>query len=454
MAKTKKSYFCQSCGYESAKWLGKCPACNEWNTFVEEVVQAQKGNSWTSSIQKNPKPVDITQVQQHDISRIKVPGIELNRVLGGGIVPGSLVLIGGEPGIGKSTLLLQLAVRLAKTKTLYISGEESEQQIKLRAERLGNLVPETCFILSETNTENIFKQIEELQPQVVILDSIQTIQTAHIDSPPGSVSQIRECAGQFLRFAKESNIPTILVGHITKDGTLAGPKLLEHMVDVVLQFEGERQYNYRLLRSLKNRFGSTAELGIYQMQSNGLKEVNNPGEILLSQREDPISGIAVTVSIEGARPLLIEAQGLVSAPTFGTPQRSVTGFDLRRLNMLLAVIEKRSGIKVNQQDVFVNIAGGIKIEDTGNDLGIVMAIVSSYIDKAIPLKYCFAGEVGLTGEIRAISRIEQRIAEADKLGFDTIFISKYNTKGLKLDSYGIKVQAFSQIDEVFKYIFS
>lgn len=460
MAKIKSSYFCQSCGYQSAKWLGKCPSCASWNSFVEEVIEKPTSNvpDWrpsnSTTLKKAAKPIVIEDIKAAEMPRLITPDEEFNRVLGGGIVPGSLTLIGGEPGIGKSTLMLQLALQVKGLKTLYVSGEESDQQIKLRAERMkqasgGN----QCYILTETSTQNIFKQIEELEPQLVIIDSIQTLHSAHIESTPGSVSQIKECTAELLRFAKESNTPVILIGHITKDGAIAGPKVLEHMVDTVLQFEGDQHYAYRMVRSVKNRFGSTAELGIYEMNSNGLRQVSNPSEILLSHRDEPISGIAVSVMLEGVRPLLVETQALVSTAAYGTPQRSATGFDLRRLNMLLAVIEKRCGFRLSLKDVFLNIAGGIRIEDPAIDLGVICAILSSYNDLPIHYKTCFAAEVGLTGEIRAVNRIEQRISEAEKLGFDELFISKYNVKGLNTAKLGIKIHAVTRLEEVFERIF-
>lgn len=460
MAKIKSSYFCQSCGYQSAKWLGKCPSCASWNSFVEEIIEKPSANvpdwrpSTSTTLKKAAKPIVIEEITAAEMPRISTPDKEFNRVVGGGIVPGSLTLIGGEPGIGKSTLLLQLALQTKGLKTLYISGEESDQQIKLRAERMKQAVGgNQCYILTETATQNIFKQIEELEPQLVIVDSIQTLHSAHIESTPGSVSQIKECTAELLRFAKESNTPVILIGHITKDGAIAGPKVLEHMVDTVLQFEGDQHYAYRMVRSIKNRFGSTSELGIYEMTSNGLREVSNPSEILLSQRDEPLSGIAVSVTLEGLRPLLVETQALVSTAAYGTPQRSATGFDLRRLNMLLAVIEKRCGFRLSLKDVFLNIAGGIRIEDPAIDLGVVCAILSSYNDLPINFKTCFAAEVGLTGEIRAVNRIEQRISEAEKLGFNEIFISKYNTKGLNTTKLAIKIHPVTKLEEVFERIF-
>ena len=458
MAKIKTSYFCQNCGAQSAKWIGKCPACGEWNTYVEEVVQreevtpttAWKVGSSTAQVSNKPKPIaDISYQEQQ---RIVTQDQELNRVLGGGIVPGSMVLIGGEPGIGKSTLMLQIALSLKRHRVLYISGEESEQQIKMRAERLGVHHP-NCFILTETGTQNIFKQIEQLQPELLIVDSIQTLHSAFIESGAGSISQVRECTAELLKFAKESGTPVFLIGHITKEGNLAGPKILEHMVDTVLQFEGDRHMTYRILRTTKNRFGSTSELGIYEMHSSGLREVNNPSEILLSQREENFSGITIGATLEGNRPLLIEVQSLVSPATYGTPQRSSTGFDAKRLNMLLAVLEKRSGFKLGSQDVFLNIAGGLKIEDPAIDLAVCASILSSFEDVAIPGTTCFAAEVGLSGEIRAVNRIDQRISEAEKLGFKEIYISKFNMKGTDVKRYGISIHAVSKLEEVLSGLF-
>ncbi|MDP2386934.1 MAG: DNA repair protein RadA [Bacteroidota bacterium] len=460
MSKTKTTFFCQNCGSQSAKWVGKCPSCNEWNTFVEEVIQKDTKNNRLQvfSGNKNGKGETNKSVLLQDIGtaeypRIAVPGKELTRVLGGGIVPGSLVLFGGEPGIGKSTLMLQLALRLKNLKVLYVSGEESEQQIKMRADRIG-VTTDNCFILQETNTQNIFQQITEIEPQLVIIDSIQTLHTSYVESSPGSVSQVRECAAEFLRFAKETNTPVFMIGHITKEGSLAGPKVLEHMVDTVLQFEGDRNHVYRLLRTTKNRFGSTNELGIYEMQGEGLKEVTNPSEILITNRDNPTSGVAIAASLEGNRPLLIETQALVSSAAYGTPQRSSTGFDLRRLSMLLAVLEKRCGFRLGIKDVFLNIAGGIKIEDPGVDLALVCAILSSNEDLAIPQNFCFAGEVGLTGEIRPVNRIEQRISEADKLGFSKIFISGYNLKGVERLKTKIEIVSVNKMEEVFSAIFA
>ena len=458
MAKTRSAYFCQSCGYESAKWLGKCPSCSQWNTFVEEIIE--KANAalpnWkagSSSAQRSNKPRTIHEIAYNDQSRLITPDKEFNRVLGGGIVAGSVVLIGGEPGIGKSTLMLQIALNLPGLKVLYISGEESDQQIKMRAERIDSASKADCYIRTEISTQNIFKQIEILQPDLVVIDSIQTLYSAHIESTPGSVSQVRECTAELLRFAKESGTPVFLIGHITKDGLIAGPKILEHMVDTVLQFEGDRHHVYRILRAVKNRFGSASELGIYEMQGSGLREVSNPSEILLSQRDEPLSGITISAMLEGLRPMLIETQALVSNSAYGTPQRSATGFDTRRMNMLLAVLEKRCGFMLSTKDVFLNIAGGLRVEDPAIDLAVVVAIISSHEDVPVGTKVCFAAEVGLSGEIRAVNRIEQRIAEAEKLGFLQIFISKYNIKGLDIGRYKIEIKTVAKVEEVFQALF-
>lgn len=457
MAKTKSAYFCQNCGYESAKWLGKCPSCNQWNTFVEEVIDKGIANipTWKSGTgtQRLNKPSKVEEIKTATEERLTTGDAELDRVLGGGLVAGSVILIGGEPGIGKSTLMLQLALNTSGRKILYISGEESEQQIKMRAERITTNPKSECYILTETSTQNIFKQIEQLAPEIVIVDSIQTLYSMHIDSTPGSVSQVRECTAELLRFAKETATPVFLIGHITKDGIIAGPKILEHMVDTVLQFEGDRHHIYRILRSIKNRFGAAAELGIYAMQSTGLREVSNPSEILLSQRDEELSGIAISATLEGARPMLIETQALVSIAAYGTPQRSATGFDTKRMNMLLAVLEKRCGFRLSAKDVFLNIAGGIKVEDPAIDLAIMAAIISSHEDISISSKICFAAEVGLSGEIRAVNRVEQRISEAEKLGFKQIFISNYNLKGLVIDKFKIKIITVSKIEEVFSSLF-
>jgi DNA repair protein RadA/Sms len=457
LAKTKSAYFCQSCGYESAKWLGRCPSCNEWNTFVEEITEkaGAKVPSWktTSGTQRLNKPTKVDEIRTVNEERILTGDQELDRVLGGGLVAGSVILIGGEPGIGKSTLMLQLALNISGKKVLYVSGEESEQQIKMRAERITPQPKANCYILTETSTQNIFKQIESLDPDIMIIDSIQTLHSAHIDSTPGSVSQVRECTAELLRFAKETDTPVFLIGHITKDGTIAGPKILEHMVDTVLQFEGDRHHVYRILRSIKNRFGAAAEMGIYAMHGNGLREVSNPSEILLLQREEDLSGIAISATLEGARPMLIETQALVSTAAYGTPQRSANGFDTKRMNMLLAVLEKRCGFKLSTRDVFLNIAGGIKVEDPAIDLAILVAIISSHEDIPISSKICFAAEVGLSGEIRAVNRIEQRISEAEKLGFEKIFISNYNLKGLVSTKYKIELAGVSKIEDVFSILF-
>jgi DNA repair protein RadA/Sms len=451
MAKLKTSFFCQNCGTQYSKWQGQCNACKEWNTIVEEVIQKEEKTSWkpTSEIKKAPKPLKIAEIDSSQEVRMDTLDGELNRVLGGGIVPGSLILLGGEPGIGKSTLLLQISLKLPY-KTLYVSGEESQKQIKMRAERITSK-DDNCFILTETKTQNIFRQIQEIEPEIVIIDSIQTLHTDYIESTAGSISQIRECTAELIKFAKETNIPVILIGHITKDGTIAGPKILEHMVDTVLQFEGDRNHVYRILRSLKNRFGSTAELGIYEMLGSGLREVSNPSEILLSHREEELSGTAIASTLEGMRPLMIEIQALVSTAVYGTPQRSTTGYNAKRLNMLLAVLEKRAGFRLGTKDVFLNVTGGISVDDPAIDLAVVAAILSSNEDIAVSKDVCFAGEVGLSGEIRPVNRVEQRIQEAEKLGFATIFISKYNKLSTKYP--GIKVVLVSKIEEVVEILF-
>jgi DNA repair protein RadA/Sms len=451
MAKIKTSFFCQNCGSQYAKWQGQCNACKEWNTIVEEVIQKEEKSSWksTSEVKKAPKPLKVTEIDSSEEVRMNTLDGELNRVLGGGIVPGSLILLGGEPGIGKSTLLLQISLKLPY-KTLYVSGEESQKQIKMRAERI---TPngDNCYILTETKTQNIFRQIQEIEPEIVIIDSIQTLHTDYIESTAGSISQIRECTAELIKFAKETNVPVILIGHITKDGTIAGPKILEHMVDTVLQFEGDRNHVYRILRSLKNRFGSTAELGIYEMQGSGLREVSNPSEILLSHRQEELSGTAIASTLEGMRPLMIEIQALVSTAVYGTPQRSTTGYNAKRLNMLLAVLEKRAGFRLGTKDVFLNVTGGISVDDPAIDLAVVASILSSNEDIAVGKDVCFAGEVGLSGEIRPVNRVEQRIQEAEKLGFATIFVSKYNKLSTKFP--GIKVILVSKIEEVVEHLF-
>lgn len=457
MAKSKTAFYCQNCGAQSPKWVGRCPSCNEWNTFVEEVIAASTESTlWkktTTKSARTAKPHLLNDITTGTEQRIVLPDKELNRVLGGGLVPGSLVLIGGEPGIGKSTLALQVALQLKDVPVLYVSGEESEQQIKMRADRL-QMKNQRFFILTETSLENIFKQISDVSPAVLVIDSIQTLFSSNVESSPGSVSQIRECTAELLRFAKESNVPVFLIGHITKDGVIAGPKILEHMVDTVLQFEGDRHHIYRILRAIKNRFGSTAELGIYEMQGSGLREVSNPSEVLIAQRDEAMSGTSIAATMEGVRPLMIETQALVSSAVYGTPQRSSTGFDLRRLSMLLAVLEKRCGFRLGAKDVFLNIAGGIRVEDPAIDLSVICSILSSSEDMAISPKVCLAAEVGLSGEIRPVARIEQRISEAEKLGFETIIVSKYNLKGVDLNRYKrITVKPVAKVEEVFSLLF-
>jgi DNA repair protein RadA/Sms len=458
MAKTKTLFFCNNCGHESPKWLGKCPSCGTWNSFAEEVVtKSDSGkNDWRaepSSRQNQPRK--LSEIESASEIRITTPDLELNRVLGGGIVPGSLVLIGGEPGIGKSTLMLQIGVGMQHMRTLYVSGEESQQQIKMRAERTtsNKKASDNFHVLTETNTRNIFAAVEALQPQLVIVDSIQTLYSPLLDSVSGSVGQVRQCAGELMKFAKETNTSVFLVGHITKDGLLAGPKVLEHMVDTVLQFEGDRHLAYRILRTTKNRFGSTSEIGIYEMLGSGLREVSNPSEILISQKDGQLSGATIGATIEGNRPLLIEIQSLVSPASYGTPQRTSTGFDQKRLNMLLAVLEKRCGFRLSTQDVFLNMAGGISVEDPAIDLAICGSIVSSFEEIPINDKICFAAEVGLGGELRAVNRIEQRISEAEKLGFTEIYISKYSQKSLDLSKTKIAVKAFGKLPEIFEDLF-
>jgi len=451
MAKVKTSYFCQNCGHESSKWLGRCPACAEWNSFVEETVAKDTAAAkHLSFVTAKPLPQRIDEISYEQEPRILLGSGEMDRILGGGMVKGSVVLIGGEPGIGKSTLSLQLALHREQLKTLYVSGEESVQQIKLRADRLGGS-GNNCYILSETLLENILVQAQELRPGLIVVDSIQTLYTDRIESSPGSVSQIRECAALLLKYAKETGTPVFIIGHITKDGTIAGPKVLEHIVDVVLQFEGDGNHAYRLLRSIKNRFGSTAEIGIFEMQNTGLREVSNPSEILLTQHDEALSGIAVAAMLDGARPFLIETQALVSTAAYGTPQRSATGFDVRRMNMLLAVLEKRAGFKLAIKDVFLNMAGGLKVIDPAVDLAIAVAILSSNFDLPVSSRYAFAAEIGLSGEIRPVARIEQRIAEAEKLGFQKIFVSKFH-KGLPAASK-ITLIPVGKMDEVTKAVF-
>lgn len=457
MSKKIKSVFvCTACGNDSPKWQGKCPVCGEWNTYVEEKISTgslSKNESLSNLLgEKKNKPLLLSEVETGEEPRIDMKDIELNRVLGGGLVPGSLVLLGGEPGIGKSTLLLQTVLNLDTIKILYVSGEESAKQLKLRAERI-NTENNNCYIVCETNLENIFVHIKNTSPDLLIIDSIQTIFSETIDSSPGSVSQVRECSSMILKFAKESAIPVILIGHINKEGSIAGPKVLEHIVDTVLQFEGDQHYMYRILRSIKNRFGSTAELGIYEMRQDGLREVNNPSELLLTQNHEGLSGVAIAGAIEGVRPFLIETQALVSSAAYGNPQRSTTGFDVRRMNMLLAVLEKRAGFKLMQKDVFLNIAGGLRVNDPAMDLAVISAILSSNLDIAIENNLCMTGEVGLSGEIRPVNRIEQRIQEAEKLGFSKILIPHYNQK-LKLSNYKIEIKSVKKVEEAFKELFS
>lgn len=449
--KTETKWFCNNCGYESPKWEGRCPSCGEWNTFVEErVTKSAKSSSERRSTMS--KPQRVSEIEATDEARIKLPSNELNRVLGGGLVVGSLVLIGGEPGIGKSTLVLQNILSLRSRRILYISGEESASQLKMRADRIGRL-NDNCFIACETSLENILQHFESIKPEIVIVDSIQTIATDEIESSAGSVSQVRECAAQLLRYAKTENVPVIIIGHINKEGSIAGPKVLEHIVDAVLQFEGDRHYMYRILRSIKNRFGSTSEIGIYEMCQRGLREVTNPSELLIKRDGEELSGTTIGVTLEGVRPFLIEVQALVSTAAYGTPQRSVTGFDSRRINMLLAVLEKRVGFKIAQKDVFLNIAGGIKVNDTALDLAVICAILSSNVDIAIPSNVCMTGEVGLTGEIRPVTRIEQRILEAEKLGFESIIIPKGNLKGFDTSKLKISLTEVSRVEEAFRALF-
>ena len=449
MARAKTAFFCSHCGAQSPKWLGRCPSCGEWNSFVEEVLEKSTVPGWkpAGAGRTAARPLLLGEIESIDEKRITTGDNELDRVLGGGLVPGSVVLIGGEPGIGKSTLMLQLALRLSALKVLYVSGEESGQQIRMRAGRMLSR-RDDVHILTETSLDAISTHLAHLQPELLIVDSIQTLQSGAIDATPGSVSQVRQCTGELIRYAKDSGTPVFLVGHITKDGMLAGPKILEHMVDTVIQFEGDRHLSYRILRTTKNRFGSTSELGIYEMRHDGLRAVDNPSEILISQREPGLSGVAIGAAMEGNRPLLIEIQSLVSPATFGTAQRSSTGFDNRRLNMLLAVLEKRGGLRLGVQDVFLNIAGGIRVDDPSIDLAVAMSIVSSFMEIPLSDKVCFAAEVGLGGEIRAVNRVENRIGEAEKLGFETVVISNYNRKGLDLSRYKLQVKTFTKLDAV------
>ena len=460
MAKDKIAYVCSNCGYDSTKWIGKCPSCDQWNTFKEfrigndskdtvakSTVEAFKGNA------ERNKPLRLQDISSKDEPRIDMHDEELNRVLGGGLVPGSIVLLGGEPGIGKSTLTLQTILQMTDKRVLYVSGEESAHQLKMRAERLSNTSNDNIIILCETSLENIFDQIKDVRPELLVIDSIQTIATEQVESSPGSISQVRECAALLLHFAKNSGVPVILIGHINKEGTLAGPKILEHIVDTVIQFEGDQHYMYRILRSIKNRFGSTSELGIYEMQQNGLRQVSNPSELLLTQDHEGLSGIAISSAIEGVRPFLVETQALVSSAAYDTPQRSATGFDQRRLNMLLAVLEKRVGFKLMQKDVFLNIAGGLRVTDLAMDLSVIAAVLSSNVDTAIESGWCMAGEVGLSGEVRPINRIEQRVAEAEKLGFTHMIIPKYNLQGFNHQKYQIELHPVRKVEEALRALF-
>lgn len=460
MAKTnhKTVFFCKNCGNESPKWVGKCPACGEWNTYIEEPAAPKNAHSAKYSAaagsREAKKPVKISQIKAEDLPRITLPSGELTRVLGGGLVPGSIVLIGGEPGIGKSTLVLQNVLRIRSRRVLYVSGEESPQQLRMRADRIaGGKMDCECYLLCETSLENIFASIHADKPDLIIVDSIQTIASDEMESAAGSVSQVRECAAAFQRYAKETNTPVIIIGHINKEGSIAGPKVLEHIVDAVLQFEGDRHYMYRILRSIKNRFGNTSEIGIYEMKEDGLREVTNPSEMLLSQGDEDLSGTAIGVTIDGTRPFLIEVQALVSTAAYGTAQRSVTGFDQRRMNMLLAVLEKRVGFKLAQKDVFLNIAGGLKVNDPALDLAVICAILSSNVDTAINRDVCFTGEVGLAGEIRQVTRIDQRIAEAEKLGFGSIVVPARNLKGVKVNARNIKIIEVNKVEEAFRHLF-
>lgn len=465
MAKDKVMYVCENCGQESAKWIGKCPSCGQWNTFKEIKTSPQPlskgrgtfgaGVSISSRGRDAAKVLRLRDIEGHDDPRIDMHDEELNRVLGGGLVPGSIVLLGGEPGIGKSTLTLQTMLNLKEKRVLYVSGEESAHQLKMRAERLvvGDSVADNLMILCENSLEAIFDHIKEVEPNLIIIDSIQTIETEDVESSAGSIAQVRECASALLRFAKSSGVPVILIGHITKEGTLAGPKILEHIVDTVIQFEGDQHYMYRILRSIKNRFGSTSELGIYEMQQTGLRQVSNPSELLLTEDHDGLSGVAISSAIEGVRPFLVETQALVSSAAYGTPQRSATGFDQRRLNMLLAVLEKRVGFKLMQKDVFLNIAGGLRVTDMAMDLSVIAAVLSSNVDTPIESGWCMAGEVGLSGEVRPVARIEQRISEAEKLGFSHIIIPKYNLGGLNRKKFKIELVPVRKVEEALRALF-
>lgn len=462
MAKDKIAYVCENCGQESAKWIGKCPSCGQWNTFKEIRISSDTGSVAAKSAAQSLRsgrsghkaaPMKLRDISAKDEPRLDMHDAELNRVLGGGLVPGSIILLGGEPGIGKSTLTLQTILNMPERKILYVSGEESAHQLKMRAERLGGGMNDNVLVLTDTSLENIFAHTKEVMPELMIVDSIQTIATEDVDSSPGSISQVRECASAFLRFAKSSGVPVILIGHINKEGTLAGPKILEHIVDTAIQFEGDQHYMYRILRSIKNRFGSTSELGIYEMRQTGLRQVSNPSELLLTQDHDGLSGVAISSAVEGMRPFLVETQALVSSAAYGTPQRSATGFDQRRLNMLLAVLEKRVGFKLMQKDVFINIAGGLRVTDLAMDLSVIAAVLSSNVDTPIEHGWCLAGEVGLSGEVRPVSRIEQRIAEAEKLGFTDIVIPKYNLQGLNTKKYNINLHPVRKVEEALRALF-
>jgi len=455
MAKLKSVYFCSSCGHESPKWMGKCPSCGEWSTFVEELVRkdaASKQEDTRSFSEVKSEPLTLREIKADEEPRIDMQDSELNRVLGGGLVPASVVLIGGEPGIGKSTLVLQTILKLKGVRTLYVSGEESARQLKLRAERIG-LQNDDCLFVCETNLDDIFKHLKKLSPQLLIVDSIQTIYSDALESAPGSISQVRECAAALLKFAKQSGTPVLLIGHITKDGSIAGPKILEHIVDTVIQFEGDQHYMYRILRSIKNRFGSTAELGIYEMNQSGLREVTNPSELLLTQNHEGLSGVSIAAAIEGVRPFVLETQSLVSTAAYGTPQRSATGYDIRRMNMLLAVLEKRAGFKLAQKDVFLNIAGGLRVNDPGMDLSVISAVLSSSLDLSIDRGTCLCGEVGLSGEIRPVNRIEQRIQEAEKLGFSRILIPANNLKDYN-KKISIELLQVRKVSDAFRVLFA
>lgn len=452
MAKARTYYFCQECGYQSSSWIGRCPECGKWNTFVEEVVKASSPKPSKEGSYGKAVPKRIQEVAYSETERIPTHCAEFDRVLGGGIVPGSLLLLGGEPGIGKSTLLLQTALAITDRRLLYVSGEESEQQIRMRADRIG-IHADNCFVVSETVTQRIFEHIDAVQPDLLVVDSIQTVVTEDVDSPAGSVSQIRQCTTEFQHYAKTTGVPVLLIGHITKDGTLAGPKVMEHIVDAVLQFEGDRNYGFRILRALKNRFGSTSEIGIFEMRGSGLAEVSNPSSLLLSHHDEELSGTAVAATVQGARPMFVEVQSLVSSAVYGTPQRNANGFDMRRMNMLLAVLEKRCGFKLGAKDVFLNMAGGLRVNDPALDLAVACSILSSNVDMPISPRYCFAAELGLSGEVRPVSRIENRVGEAARLGFERIFISKYDLRNLEQNKYNIQIIGVSVIEEAFRNLF-